>query len=59
VRTLRSALAATLKDGASLAEAHKQSLPLDPVPGEEAEKMIATIYAASPELARKVKDVLD
>ena len=27
--------------------------------GEEAEKIIATIYAASPELAKKVKDVLD
>ena len=59
VRMLRNALAATLKDGAFLAETHKQSLPLDPVPGNEAEKMIATIYAASPELARKVKDVLD
>ena len=56
---LRNALAATLKDGAFLAEMHKQSLPLDPVSGEEAEKIIRAIYAASPELARKVKDVLD
>jgi len=59
VRMLRSALAATLKDGALLAETHKQSLPLDPVSSEEAEKIIRAIYAASPELARKVKDVLD
>jgi hypothetical protein len=29
------------------------------VTGEEAEKIIATIYAASPELTRRVKDVLE
>jgi len=59
VRVLRAAFEATIKDEAFLAEAHKQNLPLDPVTGEEAEKIIKTIYAASPELAKKVKDVLD
>jgi len=34
-------------------------LPLDPVGGEEAEKIMAAIYAAPPELAKRVKDVLD
>ena len=59
VSALRAAFEATLKDDAFLAEAGKQNLLLDPVSWEEAERIIATIYAAPPELARKVKDVLD
>jgi tripartite-type tricarboxylate transporter receptor subunit TctC len=59
VKVLRSAFQATLSDAAFLAEAQAQSLPLDPVPGEEAETVIHGIYSASPELAKKVKDVLD
>jgi tripartite-type tricarboxylate transporter receptor subunit TctC len=59
VKLLRAAFDAMLKDDAFLAEAQKQNLLLDPVSGEEAEKVIATIYAASPELARKVKQVLE
>jgi hypothetical protein len=59
VKVLRSGLDATLKDEGFLAEAQKQNLLLDPVSGEEAEKIIATIYAAPPELARKVKEVLE
>ncbi|MEA2988949.1 MAG: hypothetical protein QOG83_1660, partial [Alphaproteobacteria bacterium] len=53
VKVLRSGLDAMLKDEGFLAEAQKQNLLLDPVSGEEAEKIIATIYAAPPELARK------
>jgi tripartite-type tricarboxylate transporter receptor subunit TctC len=59
VATLRAAFEAAIRDETFLAEAHKQNLPLDPVSGEEAEGIIKTIYAASPELAKKVKDVLD
>jgi tripartite-type tricarboxylate transporter receptor subunit TctC len=59
VGILRAAVAATLKDEMFLAEAQKQSLPLDPVSGEEAETIIAKMYAAPPALARRVKDVLD
>jgi tripartite-type tricarboxylate transporter receptor subunit TctC len=59
VATLRTAFSAAIKDEAFLAEAQKQNLPLDPVSGEEAAEIIKTIYAASPELAKKVKDVLD
>ena len=59
VKVLRTALEATLKDEAFLAEAQKQNLPLDPVTGEEAEKIISAIYAAPPDMARKVKDVLE
>jgi tripartite-type tricarboxylate transporter receptor subunit TctC len=59
VTILRAAFQAMLKDEAFLAEAKKQSLLLDPVAGEEAEKIMAQIYAASPELIRKAKAVLD
>jgi tripartite-type tricarboxylate transporter receptor subunit TctC len=59
VNVLRTAFRAALDDPAFRAEAQAQSLPLDPVPGEEAAAIIAKIYSASPELARKVKDVLD
>jgi len=56
---LRAAFDAVMKDESFLAEAQKQSLLLDPVSGEEAEKIVASMYAASPALARKVKDVLE
>jgi tripartite-type tricarboxylate transporter receptor subunit TctC len=59
IRVLRSAFDATLRDPAFLADAQKQSLPIDPVSGEEAEKTIAAIYAARPDLAKTVKDVLE
>jgi tripartite-type tricarboxylate transporter receptor subunit TctC len=59
VAMLRTALETMIKDDGFLAEAQKQNLLLDPVSGEEAEKIIATIYAASPELTRKVKEVLE
>jgi len=48
-----------LKDPALLAEAQKQSLPIELFGAEESEKVIRTIYSASPELIRKVKDVYD
>jgi tripartite-type tricarboxylate transporter receptor subunit TctC len=59
VKLLRAAFQAALADAAFLAEAQKQSLPLDPVAGAEAEAIIATIYAAPPELASRVKNVLE
>ena len=59
MKMLRAALEATLKDESFLGEAQKQNLPLDPVAGEEAERIMVTIYGAPPELAKKVKDVLD
>jgi tripartite-type tricarboxylate transporter receptor subunit TctC len=59
VAVLRAAFRATLDDAALRAEAQAQSLPLDPVPGEEAAAIINKIYSAPPELARKLKDVLE
>ena len=59
VSVLRTAFRAALVDEAFRAEAQAQSLALDPVPGEEADAIINKIYAAPPELARKVRDVLE
>ena len=59
MKIIRAALEAVIKDETFLAEAQKQNLLLDPVSGEEAEKIIATIYAAPPELTRRVKEVLE
>jgi tripartite-type tricarboxylate transporter receptor subunit TctC len=59
VRLLRAAFEATLRDEAFLADAQRQSLPLDAETGEEAEKIVAAIYGAPPDLAKKVRDVLE
>jgi tripartite-type tricarboxylate transporter receptor subunit TctC len=59
VAILRAALQAMLKDEAFLADAKKQKLLLDPVEGEEAEKITKQIYAAPPDLIRKAKEVLE
>jgi tripartite-type tricarboxylate transporter receptor subunit TctC len=59
VKILRAAFEAMLKDQQFLAEAAKQNLLLDPVSGEEAEKIIATMYAAPPALVKKVKEALE
>jgi tripartite-type tricarboxylate transporter receptor subunit TctC len=59
VAILRAALQAMLKDEAFLADAKKQKLLLDPVEGEEAEKITKQIYAAPPDLIRKAKQVLE
>ena len=59
VQMLTRAFERALKDETLLAEARKQSLPIDLFSAEESEKIIRNIYAASPELIRKLKDVVD
>ena len=59
MQILTAALAQTLRDPALLAEANKQSLPIELFSADESEKIIRTIYSASPELVRRVKDVYD
>lgn len=58
-KLLRIAFEETLKDPLFLSDAQKQSLPLDPVSGEDAEQIVSSIYTASPELAKKVKEVIE
>jgi len=59
VKMLTIAFAQTLKDESLLAEARKQSLPIELFSAEESEQIIRNIHAAPPELIRRVKDVVD
>jgi hypothetical protein len=56
---LRAALGKMLEDQSFLREAQKQNLSLDPVADAEAEQIVRSIYASPPELARKVKAVIE
>jgi tripartite-type tricarboxylate transporter receptor subunit TctC len=58
VKSLRDAFMATMKDAAFLAEAQKTSLPVNPVDGPTAEKLINAIYQASPEIVAKAKEAI-
>jgi len=58
VQVLRRAFQETLNDKALLAEAEKAKLTLDPVAGEELEKMIAELFALDPAFVEKLKAVL-
>jgi tripartite-type tricarboxylate transporter receptor subunit TctC len=58
VQVLRKAFQETLKDSAFRAEAEKAKLNLDPVTGEELEKMVAELFTLDPALLAKLKDIL-
>ena len=58
VQILRKAFQETLNDKAFLAEAEKAKLTLDPVAGEELEKMVAELFALDPAFVEKLKTVL-
>ena len=56
---LRKAFDATMKDAQFLAEAEKLALPVaGPVSGPEAEKIIASFYAASPALIARTQAIV-
>ncbi|HWO42980.1 MAG TPA: hypothetical protein VNO43_14365, partial [Candidatus Eisenbacteria bacterium] len=56
--TLRKAFAATLKDPEFLADAKKSKLDIDPVSGEEMEKVVHGLYKIDPAVLGKLKEVL-
>ena len=58
VQILRKAFQDTLKDPAFLAEAQKAKLTLDPLTGEELERLVAEIFTLDPALDAKLKDIL-
>jgi tripartite-type tricarboxylate transporter receptor subunit TctC len=58
VALLRQAFMRTLKDPEFLAEAQKAKLAVNPLSGEETEKIVAGLFQASPEMMRKLKDIL-
>lgn len=47
-----------MKDKAFLAEAERARLGLDPVTGEELEKMVADLFALDPGLIARLKEIL-
>ncbi len=58
VQVLRRAFQETLKDPAFLAEAEKAKLTLDPVTGDELEKMVGELFTLDPALLARLKDIL-
>lgn len=58
VQTLRRAFAETLKDPEFLAEAKKAKLDIDPLSGEEVQKMVAAMFKLSPALVAKLREAL-
>jgi tripartite-type tricarboxylate transporter receptor subunit TctC len=58
VGILREAFQATMKDPDFLAEAKKARLIIDPVTGEEMEKLVADVFTMSPALQAKLKAAL-
>jgi tripartite-type tricarboxylate transporter receptor subunit TctC len=58
LKTLRAAFDATMKDKGYLAISEKQGLPVNPVNGPDAEKLIAEIYKAPAAVAAKAKDYI-
>jgi hypothetical protein len=58
VQLLRRAFLQTLKDPEFLADAHKAKLDVEPISGEDLEKMIAKLFKLSPALVAKLKEIL-
>jgi tripartite-type tricarboxylate transporter receptor subunit TctC len=58
LQALRRAFDATMKDPAYLAEATSQKMEVDPMTGEEMEKLIKEFYAASPEMLTQLNAIL-
>ena len=58
VRMLQKAFDATMKDPEFIAEANKAELDLDPLSGEEIEKIVGEIKSLSPALIAKMKEVI-
>ena len=58
VQILRKAFQEMLKDKAFLAETEKAKLMLDPVTGDDLEKMVAELFTLDPTFLAKLKDIL-
>jgi hypothetical protein len=58
VQLLRKAFQDTMKDPEFLADATKSKLDIDPLGGEEVQKMVAGIFKLSPSLVARLKEAL-
>ena len=56
IAALREAFTATMQDKDFLAEADKTQLELNPVSGEDVEKLVKDVYATSADIVAKAKD---
>jgi hypothetical protein len=58
VQLLRKAFMDTLKDSDFIAEANKAKLDIDPVPGEELERIVGELFKLDPSMVAKLKATL-
>ena len=58
VETLRQAFDATMKDPEFLADAQKAKLDIEPITGNEMEKIVGKLFKLSPAMAGKLNDIL-
>jgi tripartite-type tricarboxylate transporter receptor subunit TctC len=58
VNTLRKAFQETLKDPELLADAKKSRLDIEPISGEQMEKMVAALFKLNPRVVAKLKEIL-
>lgn len=58
VEILRKAFHATLKDPEFLADAKKSNLDVNPVSGEEVEKIVGSLFNLDPALVSRLKEIL-
>ncbi len=58
MRTLRTALAATWRDPEFQAEAQQTKLELDPIGGDEIERLVAELFKTPPPVAARLKELL-
>jgi tripartite-type tricarboxylate transporter receptor subunit TctC len=58
VAALRKAFMAMMSDSKFKANAAKRRAPIEPVAGEELDKLVAQAYATPPETIKKLKAVL-
>lgn len=58
VEALRAAFNATMKDPAFLATAAKANMDLNPVSGEELQRIVADLFATPPSAVQRLKEIL-
>jgi tripartite-type tricarboxylate transporter receptor subunit TctC len=58
IEALRKAFMATMKDKDLLAEADKTALEVNPVPGEEIQKIVIDAYKTPPAIVKRTGDLL-
>jgi tripartite-type tricarboxylate transporter receptor subunit TctC len=59
VALLREAFMATMGDPQLLAEAAKSKLDVEPLPGDEVQRLVAKVYAAPPAIVKRTHEVLE